>query len=83
MAYLADYPWRALRPDGAWAPRMTEASPRLDLWVLRLPEKHPTARGLVMGVALVALAGAAAGLVILRKGLSHASAADAAGTSAK
>jgi hypothetical protein len=83
MAYLADYPWRALRPDGAWAPRMTEASPRLDLWVLRLPEKHPTARGLVMGVALVALAGAAAGLVILRKGLSHASAADAAWTFAK
>jgi hypothetical protein len=81
MAYLADYPWRVLRPDGAWAPRMPEAAPRLDLWVLRLPEKHPTARGLVMGAALVALAGACAGAVTLRRGLSQANAAEATGAS--
>ena len=62
---------------------MPEAAPRLDLWVLRLPEKHPTARGLAIGAAIVALAGAGAGLVILRNGLSQANVAEAVGTSAK
>jgi 4-amino-4-deoxy-L-arabinose transferase-like glycosyltransferase len=46
-AYLADYPWRALRPDGAWAPSVTDPPPPLDYWLLRLPRTYASAAGLV------------------------------------
>lgn len=71
-AYLADYPWRALRPDGAWAPRVPEPPPRLDLWILRLPEKHAVARGLITAIALAAATGAAAGGVLVAGALRAA-----------
>ncbi len=74
-AYLTDYPWRALRPDGAWAPRIPEPPPRLDLWLLRLPEKHPAARGLITAIAVVALAGAIAGATLAIRAASAARAA--------
>lgn len=81
-AYLADYPWRALRPDGEWAPRIPEPPPRLDLWVLRLPEKHPSARGLIGAIGVVALAGAIAGAAITVRALGAARVARAASRAA-
>ena len=65
-AYLGDYPWRALRPDGAWAPRIPDPPPPLDYWVLRLPRAYPSAApalrfvmlatGLLLGASIAWLA---------------------------
>ncbi len=68
-AYLADYPWRALRPDGGWAPRVPDPPPRFDLWLAQLPRKYPTARGALLAIALLAGAGIVAGAFVLAHGL--------------
>jgi hypothetical protein len=62
-AYMTDYPWRALRPDGAWAPRLPDPPPAIDWWVTRLPREHAQARSALVALTIasvlaVALAGA-------------------------
>lgn len=71
-AYLADYPWRALRPDGAWAPRVPDPPPSIDLWVTRLPRTYPTARGVATTLTALAVVGLAASGVGLARRLRAA-----------
>ncbi len=71
-AYLADYPWRALRPDGAWAPRVPDPPPEIDLWLTRLPRVYPSTRGVLAVVALLAAAGAAFGAILLARSVRSA-----------
>ncbi len=71
-AYLADYPWRALRPDGAWAPRIPDPPPELDFWLARLPRAYATARGVLAVVALLAAAGAVFGAIRLARSVRSA-----------
>lgn len=63
-AYRSDYPWRALRPDGAWEPIVVEA-PRVDFWLTRFPRNYPARRGVVRFVAALCAAAAAASLALL------------------
>jgi hypothetical protein len=64
-AYQRDYPWRALRPDGAWAPRLPDPPPQLDFWLPRFPERYPSRRGTAALVAALAVAGTLASLAWL------------------
>jgi hypothetical protein len=65
-AYERDYPWRALRPDGAWAP-VVAAPPPLDFWLARFPAVYPSRRGAAAIVAAAAAAGAAGGIALLAR----------------
>jgi len=63
-AYAADAPWRALRPDGAWAPHVPSPPPEIDLWITRLPREYPTTRPALLVIAAACLAGILAGIAL-------------------
>ncbi|MFN0152206.1 MAG: hypothetical protein ACKVU1_16000 [bacterium] len=70
-AYRSDYPWRALRPDGAWEPLVTDP-PRVDYWLTRFPRNYPSRRGVVRLVAALCVAGAAASVALLVRAMGAA-----------
>lgn len=73
--YARDYPWRALRPDGEWAPRVPEPPPPLDYWVMRFPGLYPKGAGVTRIVAIATAAGLAIAAACLVRAVRAARAA--------
>jgi uncharacterized membrane protein len=68
-AYERDYPWQALRPNGAWAP-VVGTPPVLDFWLTRFPSVYPSRRVAAAIVAAAAAAGALGGIAFLARAFS-------------